>query len=163
MKNVEAMEESMGIKPNANAKLSKPEVCYEIEKYKLSESASRTMCEMLGVTKSGGLAGVRVKLALEIVKKHVGSTSGLVATNQECKDAARILGVPLALADQAFLGRPLRQMVEISRWLLSKRHEEDFDVKDRLGDWALAQEDRELAKNIEARAMTVYDGLREME
>lgn len=166
-RNLERMEAGV-IKTDHSAKLDRPEIERRIHSIKAGTDVSLQVCKALGVPQSDGLSGASIKTLLAIVKEVTGSTKAILATDEEAAQASRILNIKRALARQAFAGRSLRHIEYMTRWLLQRRHEDDFDVVERLGGWIAEQEHKEWAARLTENAENAYseavlDGLREMD
>ena len=140
-----------------DAKLEKPEISYRISRLVASDGVSIQVCKALHIKQSDGLSGASLGTLLAIVKTVTGSTKSIITTDYESAQAARLLNVRRPLARQAFNARPVRQLLEITRWLLTNRHKEDFDVTERLGGWALEQERKEWAESLRENAKEAWD------
>ncbi len=168
LRNLEKMSEKMSAVDNS-VKLTKPEINHKLHAITASDATSIAVTGALSIERSPGLAGASVDILLAIVKEHTGSTSVIKASEHEAAAAARLLHLKRPVTRQAFVGRPLRQTIEITRWLLTNRHKEDFDVEERLTGWTSEQEHREWAEQVRANASeaglepVVLEGLREME
>ena len=68
------------------------------------------------------------------------STRAIVADDAFCAQAAAVLMCDLEPIHDAFIREPVEEVLTMVRWVLSHRHDEEFDTEKVLTDWARKRE-----------------------
>jgi len=129
--------------------MNKAEVSERVAKIKVGGETSWQVCEVLGLLKGERFSGWPATDVLKLVKESKGSTTPIKAHRYEVNQICGLTPLGFATAKRAFLGRPLRQAVEMTRWVLNKEgtvNEETgevFDAEKNIEAWADKQEFKE--------------------